>query len=72
MTARAVEQMVCADLGVDCGSIEHWASTSVMEAMKIDRLILDFDWFKAGVESRMKKAMTRAAADAVLALGRQR
>lgn len=68
--ARAVEQIVCADYGVETGaSLEAWAMTSFMEAGKNSGIWTpsDFDW--AGkIRERMATPAARADADRVIAL----
>lgn len=66
--ARAVEQIVCADLGVDCGSVEKWAMNSCMESIKIDRIDIPYELLLSAIQSAMKDGRGRAAADRVLAL----
>ena len=63
--ARAVEQIVCADLGVDPGSVESWAMVSCLEAIKTGMPHTDPKTFATLVRQAMD---TRQAADAVLAL----
>lgn len=67
--ARAVEQIVCADLGVDCGTIENWAFISCIEAMKAGVSMPSSEWFASQVRAAMATPKARKAADAVLALG---
>ncbi len=69
--ARAVEQLVCADLGVDPGgSVDRWALVSCMEAIKNSRLDIGPP---APIADAIRRAMrspeVRRAADRVLALG---
>lgn len=67
--ARAVEQLVCADLGVDCGTIDHWAFICCMEAAKFGQPFMRPTEAKEAIERRMKSKEARAAADKVIALG---
>lgn len=66
--ARAIEQIVCADLGVDCGEIEKWALKACFEAVKSGVAFPGPTWFANAVRVVMGTASARAAADAVLAL----
>lgn len=66
--ARAVEQIVCTDLGVECGPVEKWAGVSCMEAIKNSRLSLPYDMVLAGVQRALTSKAARKAADAVLRL----
>ncbi len=69
--ARAVEQMVCASLGVDPGGdIEHWAFVAIMEAAKNARIGLPgLPWFADCVRTHMKTEECKRLRDAVIALG---
>lgn len=69
--ARAVEQIVCADLGVCCGTVEHWAMIACMEAVKGRVAVPGFDWMVARIKSAMTTQEARKAADAVLALAKE-
>lgn len=67
--ARAVEQLVCRDLGVDCGSIEKWAAVCWMEMLKNEGIVLPTgDWLPDAVKQAMRHDRARRYADAVLAL----
>ena len=69
--ARAVEQMVCADLEVDSGGdIEHWAFVACMEAAKNSRIAFPgIEWFANCVRTHMKTEECKRLRDAVIALG---
>lgn len=66
--ARAVEQIVCADMGVDCGPPESWAIMSCLEAAKLGMPLPSVDAFLARVREAMVSPEARAAADRVMAL----
>jgi len=67
--ARAVEQIVCADLGVECGTIERWADVTFLETLKNMQLLLpSSEWIVERVKIDMKRTGARLDADAVLAL----
>jgi hypothetical protein len=67
--ARAVEQLVCAKLGVDCGTVEHWAFVCWMEMLKNERVSLPSgDWLATQIYEAMKTEEAQALATRVLAL----
>lgn len=67
--ARAVEQIVCTDLGVDCGTVERWAHVTFLETLKNMQILLpSAEWFVDCVKRDMERTGARLAADAVLAL----
>jgi hypothetical protein len=70
IVARAVEQVVCSDLGVDCGSIETWAHVAWMEAWKGSGISLPTDsWLTDRIRRAMAKDdRVRSLADKVIAL----
>lgn len=68
--ARAVEQIVCADLGVDCGAVEKWSFWACLEAVKSGTTFPGPTWFANAVRTVMATPSARAAADAVKALVR--
>lgn len=69
ITARAVEALVCADLGIP-HDLEKWGFVCVMEMMKNERIALpSLAWLIDGVRTRMKTKAARELADRVLALG---
>lgn len=73
LMARAVEQIVCADLGVKLSHpLASWAFTTFMEAFKQGPVAfpLSFD-IEGAIRKRMKTPEARAAANAVLALADQ-
>jgi len=67
--ARAVEQIVCRDLGVDCGSVEQWGAFACIEAIKSGIAYPSLEWFVERVNDYMKSRAAREAADRVIALG---
>jgi hypothetical protein len=71
--ARAVEQLVCGSLGVDCGPVEHWAAVCWMEMFKNERISLpEGDWLESRIRSAIGNPKSRAMADRVLALAGER
>lgn len=66
---RAVEQIVCRDLGVDCGFVEQWGAFACIEAIKSGIAYPSLEWFVARVRDYMKTNAAREAADRVIALG---
>jgi hypothetical protein len=66
--ARAVEQIVCADLGVDCGDVDTWAFLACMEALKGGNPIGNPDAVARAIRLTMKTDKARKAADAVMGL----
>lgn len=67
--ARAVEQLVCARLGVDCGTVEHWADVRWMEMIKNERISLPAGgWLADQIRTRMGSEAAKRMADRVLAL----
>lgn len=70
MVARAVEQLVCARMGVDCGTVEHWAQICWMETFKNERISLPTgDWLEKQIKEYMTMASSARLADQVIALG---
>ena len=68
--ARAVEQIVCADLGVECWPVDKAVGIMIMECISVDRVGgLDFDPLVAAVKRRMASPSCRRYADRVIALG---
>jgi hypothetical protein len=67
--ARAVEQIVCRDFGVDCGSVESWATVACMEAIKSGIKYPSLSWFVDRVNEYMKSNEARIAANLVVQLG---
>lgn len=66
--ARAVEQLVCADFGVDCGTVERCALVASMEAIKFDRVSYDLGMFVRTVKAHMVSPEARQSANAVIGL----
>ena len=67
--ARAVEQLVSADLGYDCGTVEHWATVCWMETIRNEGISLPVgDWLEKAIRSCMASKEARRWADRVLAL----
>lgn len=70
ITARAVEQLVCAEFGVDCGTVEHWAGVCFMEMIKNERVSLpSYEWVVDAVKKSMKTDKAREMSKRVIALG---
>lgn len=68
IVARAVEQIICAKLGVETKPISHWAMISCMEAIKFREAFMDYTEAVNAIESAMKQRRTLEAVDKVLAL----
>lgn len=69
LLARAVEQLVCAELGIDCGPIEKWAHVCWMEMLKNERIELPMgDWMEKGIRAAMGSLEARRMVARVLAL----
>ena len=67
--ARAVEQIVCRDLGVDPHSVEHWATIVVLETSQRMHIALPgVEWFTDCVKRDMNRSGARIMADRILAL----
>jgi hypothetical protein len=70
IVARAVEQIVCHQLGVDCGSVEHWAQVCWMETMKNERISLPSPmWLADQIRKQLDSATACRLADEVIGLG---
>jgi hypothetical protein len=69
--ARAVKQVVCADLGVRTEGVRHWAAISCLEAGKRGIPWLPMAMAIEAIEEAMKSEEARRAADRVLALAAQ-
>lgn len=67
--ARAVEQIVCRDFGIDCGSVKDWAMYACIESIKSGIAYPSLNWFVERVNDYMKTRAAREAADRVIALG---
>lgn len=67
--ARAVEQIVCTELGVKCESVEVCANTACLEAAYYGDPFLSCEQAVIAIRNRMESDEARAAADRVLALG---
>ena len=65
--ARAVEQIVCARLGVPTASIEHWAFITSMEALR-NRIDVPIDVFATGTRRRMDCPQTLSLVERILSL----
>lgn len=71
ITARAVEAIVCADLGVKY-DVDKWAFTCWMEMLKNEGISLPTgSWLADAIRRRMKTDGARRMANRVLALGDQ-
>jgi hypothetical protein len=67
--ARAVEQLVCRGLGVDCGTVDHWAHVCWMETLKNERISLPAgDWLADHIRSAMQRKATQKMVEKVIAL----
>lgn len=70
VTARAVEQLVCADLGAPCDSIAKCAHNCFMELLFNERIRLPSGtWLEDRIREYMERAETLEMAARVLALG---
>jgi hypothetical protein len=67
--ARAVEQLVCKDLGVECWPVEKAAHIAWMETTKSLRLLVPTNFFDEAIKKHLDSPTTRAAADAIIKLG---
>ena len=65
--ARAVEQIVCADLGAKTEPLTHWVFIACMESIKIDRVRIDPDLLLRLANDAIQDGRARKAADRVLA-----
>lgn len=68
VTARAVEQMVCSELGVDCGSVTSWATITLLEAQKQGIPVPGVEWIVERVHVAMGRESTRRAVARIIAL----
>lgn len=67
--ARAVEQIVCEELGVDCGGVAKWAMVCWMEMLKNERVELPTDgWLEKEIQEAMRGERAKAMAAQVLKL----
>ena len=66
--ARAVEQIVCADLGVECESIEACATTAILEACHYRQVFLNADAVAPAIRAVMTTKPAREFADRILSL----
>jgi len=67
--ARAVEQLVCADLGAPCDSIEKCAHHCFMEMLQNEKIRLPSgEWLAELIRERMREAPAKELAVRVLAL----
>lgn len=68
--ARAVEQVVCARLGVPAGrhKLEDWVGTSVTEAIKFREPFLKYEDAVKAVKARLASKDVQKDADAIIAL----
>lgn len=55
LLARAVEQLVCAEFAIDCGTVEKWAHVCWMEMLKNERIELPTNGW---IETQVRAAMT--------------
>jgi hypothetical protein len=71
IVARGVEQIVCKDLGVNCGTIEEWAAITWFETFHNERIKLpSVEWVSERVRTHMTGQRARLLAKKVLALAR--
>ena len=70
--ARAVEQLVCKDLGVDCWPIDKTAHIAWMETTKTLGILVPTDFFNEKIPAAMQRLIARRGADLVIALGAKR
>lgn len=68
--ARAVEQIVCKEVGVKILPLDRMLFVSSMEAMKIDKLAVMPSQFKEIADKHIESGRAKEAADRVLALAR--
>lgn len=67
ITARAVEQLVCARLGVDCGTVERWADVCWLETLKNERISLPTgSWLADQIRTRMASDGAKRMTERVL------
>jgi hypothetical protein len=66
--ARAVEQIVCRDLGVECWPIEYTAALACIESIKSGIGYPSASWFADRVRDYIKSKEARKAANQILAL----
>lgn len=57
-TVRAMEQVVCRELGAPCPSVEACALTTAMETLHYERVSIDPETFAAGVHAAMTDRAT--------------
>lgn len=70
--ARAVEQIVCKEVGVETDSIEKWIFMSCMETMKYDRFNVRPSDLHLIASKHIESGRAQAAAERVLALARSK
>lgn len=68
ITARAVEQLVCARLGVECDPVSRAVMTMCMETVKFEGIKLPYNEMVMAVEARMESKAAAEMAERVLAL----
>lgn len=68
IAARAVEQVVCERLGVECAPLADRALTACMEAIRFREPFMDPTAAVRLIEARLKTAEVQRDADAILAL----
>lgn len=66
--ARAVERLVCEQLGAPYGDPETWVSLALMEAVKSGVAYPSFQWLRDAIDRVAKTAYAREKAAEVLAL----
>lgn len=70
MTARAVEQIVCSDFGVECWTVDHAAHIAIMESIKSGLPYAPFKDTVGMIGEIMTSARGRECADRVVALAK--
>lgn len=66
--ARAVEQLVSARVGYDCGPVEKWALVCWMEMLKNEKIALPTDgWLEGAIRLAMERQTTKKMADRIIA-----
>lgn len=72
LMARAVEQLVCKQLGVEIDGIEKWAHVSVMEAMSYRIPFMPYDDCLRGIQNALNHESAKNYAARIIALGEGR
>jgi hypothetical protein len=72
LLARAVEQIVCARLGVETKTLDHWVGVSCMEAIKFRDPFLSYPEALAAARRSMGTKAAEARAAEILALAKEK